>query len=334
MAECLRTRVQFPPPPFFTSPTTIQFIPQPLQTLGLYGIVRLISTPKIPGQRTSNWGTFTGYIGTPKMRYPMSEQDVIRNIENYLPKPHDYKYEERLVAYIDIMGWGAATNGEEITSAVKQALALFDEPFNFTSASFREKVDKELGPGKNPFYKDIECGIYSDGILISMPADNGPRIFSIGNICRKLIEFGFLCRGGITRGLCYHSGNRALGPAINEAVALEKKAKLPRIICSTKVLDISNTGYLGSKFISIDPDGLNILNLFPSIVLKNSATIGRTLELSRITNAIKSNILGFKWSQDENAKKHLEYWEYAQSLMKSQIQESICHNQDKSYQPN
>lgn len=267
----------------------------------------------------------------------MNEQDLIQDIEKYLPKPNDYKYEERLVAYIDIMGWGAATNGDEVPFQIKQALALFDEVFNFTNFSFREKIDKELGPGKNPFYKDVECGIYSDGILISLPAHNGSRIFGVGNICRKLIEYGFLCRGGITSGLCYHNGNRALGPAINEAVALERQAKQPRIICSSKVLDLSNSGDLCSNFISIDPEGLNVLNLFPAIALpdyRKLDSIRKSIEFSRITNSIKSNILGFKWSQDIDAKKHQGYWEYAQALMVAQLQESFSYKLEKSKQHN
>lgn len=45
----------------------------------------------------------------------------------------------------------------------------------------------------------------------------------------ELLQLGFLTRGGITIGPVHHRDNIIFGPALIEAVALEKEAHYPRI---------------------------------------------------------------------------------------------------------
>ncbi len=209
-----------------------------------------------------------------------------------------YKYEERLVAYIDITGWVAVTSTEELCDEAKQALIIIDKAIEAISAD------------------DIKYGLYSDALLISMPIQYGQAICSIGNICRQLLAIGFLCTGGITKGLCYHKDNRVVGPAINEVVALEKQNKLPRILCSESITCLSQPPYINS-YITKDYFGRAVVNLFTATNGEFSDDQNR--EIKKIKKLINKNINIFQKKNDLESKKRLEKWIYARALMKSQI---------------
>lgn len=211
-------------------------------------------------------------------------------------------YEEKLVAYIDIIGWKEATqNHEEISSEVKKALKIMDEQTRIGTR-----------PDSQIISEDFEIGLFSDGMVVTIsPQVGGHRIFSIGNICRKLLAIGFLCRGGITLGYCYHQGNRLFGPAINRVVELEKEAKFPRILLDDTVLRYNN-GYLQIDYVSHDPDEDNkaILNLFPdTLKLKDS----KSLQIEEIKQIIDANKRKYKTECDKYKK-----WKAAEKLFKIQ----------------
>jgi len=63
-------------------------------------------------------------------------------------------------------------------------------------------------------------------------------IHHVEQISFKLLKLGFLCRGGLTKGLCYHHDNIVFGPAVIEAHDIEKnESQYPRVVLSNKVVN-------------------------------------------------------------------------------------------------
>jgi len=86
-------------------------------------------------------------------------------------------------------------------------------------------------------YLAVQAGAFSDNYVLSMPAEFGIRILLSAAALRiKLLQLGFLTRGGVTVGQMYHIDNVVFGPALIEAVALEKEAHYPRLLCSDGLL--------------------------------------------------------------------------------------------------
>jgi hypothetical protein len=86
-------------------------------------------------------------------------------------------------------------------------------------------------------YLAVQAGAFSDNYVLSMPAEFAIRILLSAAALRiKLLQLGFLTRGGVTVGQMYHIDNVVFGPALIEAVALEKEAHYPRLLCSDGLL--------------------------------------------------------------------------------------------------
>lgn len=157
---------------------------------------------------------------------------------------------------------------------------------------FKEKVDNcnednsqitniynVLSIMKNHFYKnkDLKRIHFSDSIVISFNAEEHGAILdiigSIQSLVKKIVNEGFLLRGGITVGNVYHDDDFIYGPAMNKAYYLESKiAKNPRIIIDPEIIELSknnmpeffNEGmeeYI-YNYISIDSDDNHYIDYF------------------------------------------------------------------------
>lgn len=147
------------------------------------------------------------------------------------------RYENRLVAFIDLLGFKNTVNNSltsdnirlDILHALKQNERLYNENYG-----------EGLLNGSN---SGIEVMFFSDSFVISYP-ENYP-----GALALLLLELiwqafdiannNFLVRGGVTYGQLYHKGNICFGPAMNAAYELESKyAKYPRIIVDDVVMNM------------------------------------------------------------------------------------------------
>ena len=108
---------------------------------------------------------------------------------------------------------------------------------------------------------------FSDSLLISVDDDIHGREalqHAIFVLTSNLIEFGFLLRGGVTRGELFHESGLVFGPALIEAYKLENEIACdPRVILSHELSDEwggrefsgaipwipSNDGYLFFNFL-------------------------------------------------------------------------------------
>src|ERR1017187_1083412 len=141
------------------------------------------------------------------------------------------KYEQRIVAFIDILGFKNAieksnTDDEEY-ERILRTLKKLKERFVDRIAQEGDKRDYNVN-------KDNQYIQVSDSLIISRPIDE-PGGFSLfladcAFAMRTLLfESGFLCRGAITFGNLYHKGTIIFGEAFIKAYQEEPKAKFPII---------------------------------------------------------------------------------------------------------
>jgi len=126
-------------------------------------------------------------------------------------------YEERIIAFVDILGFKAIVNGNN-AEKVKEILTI---PKNYF---YNQPIKK---------YRNIQISLFSDSIIISFLYTEEHAVYNLlldlQNILIEFIYKGVVCRGFIKKGNVYHDQNFLFGPAFNEAYDFEKKMKYPKI---------------------------------------------------------------------------------------------------------
>jgi len=141
--------------------------------------------------------------------------------------------EKRAVAFLDIMGFKKL-----IEQAEKQRSML--EKFHGLKHVIESHVTRDndrLAPSVPPHVKPNYLFV-SDSIILSAPLQSdgfdGLVVVSIKSIeiAHKLLEMGFLLRGGIAIGNVWHEPKNIFGTGYIEAYQLEESVKPPRIVLS------------------------------------------------------------------------------------------------------
>ena len=101
-------------------------------------------------------------------------------------------------------------------------------------------------------HRDIVKAQFSDSLVISFKAESQGSVIeligSIQSLVKKVINCGFLLRGGLAYGNLYHDKDFIFGLGMNKAYELEsKKAIVPRIIIQKEIIEISKI-YLPAYF--------------------------------------------------------------------------------------
>ena len=149
----------------------------------------------------------------------------------------DYIYEDRLVAFIDILGFKNMVEqsvvSESVLTKIHKAMQIILNEKRF------EEHFSDVGLSKT---HHATVSTFSDSIVISYLI--GPYsgllniLLDIIHLQLELAYIGILIRGGITIGKLYHDGQIVFGPAMNEAYSLESSlASSPRIVINQEVLD-------------------------------------------------------------------------------------------------
>jgi hypothetical protein len=181
------------------------------------------------------------------------------------------QYAEKFVAFIDILGFSVLVR-ESVTPAgrigLKQLLQALEHP---NPAGPDQIIVGRIGDISKSGH---QMSYFSDSVAISTdPTEAG--LFHLVNhverIALRLLKLGFLCRGGVTKGLLYHCDNIVVGPALVEAYDLEKNsAKTPRVIVADEITHTA-FGYaepVGSLFKGLlykDEDGSRIVNILRTL---------------------------------------------------------------------
>jgi hypothetical protein len=169
---------------------------------------------------------------------PAREAEAKRQADEAQRFENALRYKNCIVAFLDILGWKQAvlSKGPERGDVVK-ALGKTLAQLNGVASQFNSLgkllPEEQKWPG-NPVITQ-----FSDSLVISVDDDtHGKEALqnALMALTSNLIGFGFLIRGGVTRGKLFHDGGLVFGPALIEAYELERKvASTPRVILSDEL---------------------------------------------------------------------------------------------------
>jgi hypothetical protein len=156
--------------------------------------------------------------------------------------------------------------------------------------------------------------MFSDSFAVSMLPTSGYRIFDIlSNICHPLLCCGFPTRGGITIGDLHHVENAIWGPALIDAVNIEKTAHYPRLICSSALLQhLKNFEPQGKSVIITDHLGRIIANPFAFGQVADPPYLDERWSVSKICRIVTNEITKYSNCGDDGI---AEKWRYLEDVM-------------------
>ncbi|MGA2192943.1 MAG: hypothetical protein ABSG42_06135, partial [Nitrospirota bacterium] len=147
-------------------------------------------------------------------------------------------YEKRIIAYADIIGWSEACRNPlnfDLCRNIVNQIANHSRSF---SPDIKQRL-KDTSRVPNALIEEhacIEFSFFSDNFAVSAPVNRGQKVFEIMTwASNQLLLKRFSVRGGVTIGDLYHDHRVIFGPAMVEAVELERKAYYPRLLCSEEL---------------------------------------------------------------------------------------------------
>ena len=175
-------------------------------------------------------------------------------------------YEERILAYIDILGFTSAVGktiekneetGKETENIAKTIEKNEEKGKETENIAEIQKIDNLLEEVRlcsynreyllgEPKIKGRVVSQFSDSLVISYlkESDIYHILLDIYFLCVMALEKGFLYRGAIVCGKVIHTDNKIFGPAFIDAHKIEEKiAFFPRILLDDKVIDIVKNNY-------------------------------------------------------------------------------------------
>ena len=138
-------------------------------------------------------------------------------------------YENRVVAFVDILGFKEAVINESKAEKILGALtAIKDHVDSHTASDYYTRFKGVL---------DTEITAFSDSVVISGQESQAIVVyFDALRFSGMLINSGFLCRGAISFGKLYHRNGVLFGQAFIDAYHAETKRSIfPRIIVDPEV---------------------------------------------------------------------------------------------------
>lgn len=171
------------------------------------------------------------------------------------------KYEEKIVAFIDILGFKNLVNEETNIETVEATLRM---PYNFR----KDDMAKQLK------ITGVMMTSISDSIVFSIKRKEKNAMNKIMRIVSAfaqtlLLKNGLLLRGGIVVGKIYHDNEIVFGPGLVKAYELESQiAIFPRIVMKTSdfeqaILSCTETSqYIWRKVFVKNEDNLLSLDIF------------------------------------------------------------------------
>lgn len=150
---------------------------------------------------------------------PARESEAKRQAEEAEKFENALRYENRIVAFLDILGWKNAVLSNEhgsgdVAKALGKILAQLQWVANHFNSLSKLIPEERQWPG-NPVLTQ-----FSDSLVISVDDDRYGRDAlqnALYSLTSNLIDYGFLLRGGVTRGELFHDVGLVFGPALIEA---------------------------------------------------------------------------------------------------------------------
>ena len=164
----------------------------------------------------------------------------------------EIKYERRIVAFIDILGFKEIVKqSEQDTTKIELLYSVLDflknwetsDKWDLKFVEIEEDAQKK-GVDNSDIRGKTNTTSFSDSIVVSVKVGENVNemtstlVVNLAYIGAILIEKGILFRGGLTIGNILHNDNGTVfGQALIDAYHLEtKSAKYPRIVLSDKLI--------------------------------------------------------------------------------------------------
>jgi len=148
-----------------------------------------------------------------------------------------YEYEDRIIAFIDILGFRAFVND----TIDKKNKVNKDKLSNLINSLLLIKEEFQSPQENSELSSSFIITYFSDSIVFSVKPTAINDLIEVFEILKRtqlrLIEKGILLRGGIVQGNVIHTSQMIIGPAMMSAYDLESKSALyPRITIDPKII--------------------------------------------------------------------------------------------------
>ncbi|MDT8894038.1 hypothetical protein RSO41_05170 [Halomonas sp. I1] len=154
------------------------------------------------------------------------------------------KYETRVVAFIDILGFKTILDDtiDKDGSDNEQSIDRLVSAYTAIRDVWDLDAKEDLLGSDSPESKKVS--IFSDSIVVSFKAEEPSEVFftllEIKWLIMRLISRKILVRGAVSIGKFIHNDHYLFGPALVEAYTLESKAAMyPRVILDSSVIEAS-----------------------------------------------------------------------------------------------
>lgn len=143
------------------------------------------------------------------------------------------EFEDRAVAFIDVLGFKALVNEAVVNEQAKKKLVDLVGLLQSAIPRLNAGVDATVPINLIPRHQYI-----SDCIILSAPLNDPERSWYNGfsivvmraiQLSHFFLNEGYLIRGGISAGKLWHTESNIIGPAYQEAYLLEANGNEPRI---------------------------------------------------------------------------------------------------------
>lgn len=181
------------------------------------------------------------------------------SIYNVRRSMHTLAYSERLIAFVDVLGFGPLIEqSSESPARASEIIKRVSDAILWSIEELEEMMHALYYPKFTHFSDSFVVSIASD---IPKAGRMNLFAFSLLNIIHCFLGSELFLRGGITRGMVVHNDRLLFGPAINRAYELESGlAKNPRIILDPNIPDLQD--FLEPAVIGVDADGLRYIDYF------------------------------------------------------------------------
>lgn len=188
------------------------------------------------------------------------------------------KYEERVVAFIDILGFKSILSDTVVKDSIDDEKKIDEIVTAYESIRDIWGLDEKSKIINTDNSESKRVTIFSDSIVVSFKAEEPSEVFytllELKWLIMRLLWRGMLCRGAISIGKFIHTEEFLFGPALVEAYLLESKAAIyPRIILDRSIVDIGvkNCAFHHTKgmelreiesLLDLDSDGMYYIDYF------------------------------------------------------------------------
>ncbi|MCR4378860.1 MAG: hypothetical protein NUV50_12300 [Rhodospirillales bacterium] len=185
------------------------------------------------------------------------EQDKIDRAAQQVEDDHkqkeyrdSIKYQQRYVAFLDILGWSEAIKKSQTDPEFLKDLGISLKLFDVMQSQadwMREHLQGLASTqGWDTFPDHARITHFSDCVVLSDSPDSrgiASLLMNVNAICRHFLTRGFLVRGGIVLGELFHDENNVFGPALIEAHRMESQIAIyPRIILERRLAEAWGQG--------------------------------------------------------------------------------------------